>query len=200
MRTIFEMVAAGSTYMQIAQHLNSCGYLIPSEYKKQHGYKVNGMYDRHMKIGKWTRDMVRTFISNEVYIGTVVNHKSTVLNFRTKKKGNVPKSEHIKIPNMHEPIIDINLWNTVQKLRQTRSKASSGKDGKNTLFPAKSIVKNAVQKCINANRAVFHISDVIVRRQPVNVTIINAYVLICLKKLSLTKLMKLFHSTSIKMN
>ena len=42
------------------------------------------MYDRHMKIGKWTRDMVRTFISNEVYIGTVVNHKSTVLNFRTK--------------------------------------------------------------------------------------------------------------------
>ena len=129
-RTIFEMVAAGSTYMQIAQHLNSCGYLIPSEYKKQHGYKVNGMYDRHMKIGKWTRDMVRTFISNEVYIGTVVNHKSTVLNFRTKKKGNVPKSEHIKIPNMHEPIIDINLWNTVQKLRQTRSKASSGKDGK----------------------------------------------------------------------
>ena len=52
------------------------------------------------------------------------------LNFRTKKKGNVPKSEHIKIPNMHEPIIDINLWNTVQKLRQTRSKASSGKDGK----------------------------------------------------------------------
>ena len=50
-RTIFEMAAAGSTYMLIAQHLNSCGYLIPSEYKKQQGYKVNGMYDRHMKIG-----------------------------------------------------------------------------------------------------------------------------------------------------
>ena len=81
------------------------------------------MYDRHMKIGKWTRDMVRTFISNEVYIGTVVNHKSTVLNFRTKKKGNVPKSEHIKIPNMHEPIIDINLWNTV---RETASNPSQG--------------------------------------------------------------------------
>lgn len=31
---------------------------------------------------------------------------------------------------MHEPIIDINLWNTVQKLRQTRRKASIGKDGK----------------------------------------------------------------------
>ena len=44
------------------------------------------MYDRHMKIGKWTRDMVRTFIANEVYIGTVVNHKSTVLNFRTRKR------------------------------------------------------------------------------------------------------------------
>ena len=92
MRTIFEMAAAGSTYMQIAQHLNSCGYLIPSEYKKQQGYKVNGMYDRHMKIGKWTRDMVRTFIANEVYIGTVVNHKSTVLNSLRKERTNVPKS------------------------------------------------------------------------------------------------------------
>ena len=31
---------------------------------------------------------------------------------------------------MHEPIIDMNLWNTVQEMRQTRRKASSGKNGK----------------------------------------------------------------------
>ena len=128
-RTIFEMTAAGYTYLAIAQHLNDRGYLIPSEYKKQQGYKVDGMYDRHMKLGKWTRDMVRTFITNEVYRGTIVNHKSTVVNFRTKKKRNIPKEHHIKIPNMHEAIIDEELWNKVQEIRKTRRRASNGENG-----------------------------------------------------------------------
>lgn len=128
-RTIFEMTAAGYTYLAIAQYLNDRGYLIPSEYKKQHGYKVDGMYDRHMKLGKWTRDMVRTFITNEVYRGTIVNHKSTVVNFRTKKKRNLPKEYHVKVEHMHEAIIDDELWNKVQDIRKTRRRASNGTDG-----------------------------------------------------------------------
>ncbi|MCD8181435.1 MAG: recombinase family protein [Firmicutes bacterium] len=128
-RTIFEMTAAGCTYMEIAKSLNARGCLIPSEYKKRQGYKVAGMYERHANLGKWTRDMVRTFITNEVYIGTIVNHKSAVVNFRTKKKRNLPKESYIKIPNMHEPIIDAELWDKVQELRRTRRKSSGGENG-----------------------------------------------------------------------
>lgn len=129
-QTIFEMTAAGHTYLEIAQHLNSRGYLIPSEYKKQQGYKVAGMYDRHMKLGKWTRDMVRTFLTNEVYRGTIINHKSTVVNFRTKKKRNLPKDFHVKVENMHDAIIDENLWNKVQEIRKSHRKSGSGENGK----------------------------------------------------------------------
>lgn len=129
-QTIFEMTAAGYTYLKIAQYLNNRGYLIPSEYKKQQGYKVDGMYDRHMKLGKWTRDMVRTFLTNEVYLGTVINHKSAVVNFRTKKKRNLPKELHVKVENMHEAIIDEELWNKVQEIRKTRRKSGSGENGK----------------------------------------------------------------------
>lgn len=129
-QTIFEMTAAGHTYLEIAQYLNNRGYLIPSEYKKQQGYKVDGMYDRHMKLGKWTRDMVRTFLTNEVYRGTIINHKSTVVNFRTKKKRNLPKECHVKVENMHEAIIDEELWNKVQKIRKTRRKSGNGENGK----------------------------------------------------------------------
>ena len=128
-RIIFEMTAAGHTYIAIAKHLNDNGYLIPSEYKKQHGYNVNGMYDRHMKLGKWTRDMVRTFITNEVYRGTIVNHKSTVINFRTKKKRNLPKECHVKVHDMHEAIIDEELWNKVQEIRKSRRRAGNGSNG-----------------------------------------------------------------------
>lgn len=129
-QTIFEMTAAGHTYLEIAQYLNNRGYLIPSEYKKQQGYKVDGMYDRHMKLGKWTRDMVRTFLTNEVYRGTIINHKSTVVNFRTKKKRNIPKEYRIKVENMHEAIIDEELWNKVQEIRKTRRKSGNGENGK----------------------------------------------------------------------
>lgn len=129
-RTIFEMTATGYTYLEIAQHLNHRGYLIPSQYKKQQGYKVDGMYDRHMKLGKWTRDIVRTFLTNEVYRGTIINHKSTVVNFRTKKKRNLPKEFHIKAENMHESIINEELWNKVQEIRKTRRKSGNGENGK----------------------------------------------------------------------
>ncbi len=123
-RLIFEMTADGCTYMAIAKYLNERGYLIPSEYKKRQGYKVDGMYDRRMKIGKWTRDTVRSFLKNEVYRGTVVNHKSTVVNFRTKKKRNLPKESHVKCEHMHEAIISDDLWNAVQELLKTRRRAS----------------------------------------------------------------------------
>lgn len=129
-RIIFEMYAAGNTYLEIAKHLNDCGYLIPSEYKKQHGYNVDGMYERRMKLGKWTRDMVRTFIDNDVYRGTITNHKSTVVNFRTKKKRNLPKREHIKAEGMHEAIIDDELWERAQEIKKTRRRPSSGENGK----------------------------------------------------------------------
>lgn len=129
-QTIFEMTAAGHTYLEIAQYLNNHGYLIPSEYKKQQGYKVDGMYDRHMKLGKWTRDMVRSFLTNEVYRGTIINHKSTVVNFRTKKKRNLPKKFHVKVENMHEAIIEEDLWNKVQEIRKSRRKSGNGENGK----------------------------------------------------------------------
>lgn len=128
-RMIFEMVASGCTYMHIAKRLNDMGCLIPSEYKKQHGYHVDKMYNSHIKLGKWTRDMVRAFITNEVYRGTIVNHKSTVVNFRTKKKRNLPKECRIKVENMHEAIIDDELWDKVQQIKRSRRRSGNGVNG-----------------------------------------------------------------------
>lgn len=128
-RLIFEMTAEGHTYMSIAQTLNSRGYPTPSNYKRQQGYKVDNMYNHRMNLGKWTRDTIRAIIANDVYVGTITNHKSTVVNFRTKKKRNLPRSRHVKCENMHEPIIDAELWERVQELRKNRRRASNGKNG-----------------------------------------------------------------------
>ncbi|MDD6484354.1 MAG: recombinase family protein [Clostridiales bacterium] len=130
-RLIFEMTAAGASYKAVAKRLNDMGAPIPSEYKRRQGYRVDGMYSA--PIGKWTRDTVRSFLSNEVYRGTVVNHKSTVVNFRTKKKRAVASEERIRIEHMHEAIIDDMLWDRVQELRKSRTKASSNAGAKHPL-------------------------------------------------------------------
>ena len=53
--------------------------------------------------------------------------KTAIALFPTKSSKSVklPQSEWIKIPNMHEPIIDIDLWNRVQALIKSRTKPAS---------------------------------------------------------------------------
>ncbi len=128
-RLIFEMTAAGYTYLAAARLLNERGYLIPSEYKRQKGYNVEGMYDRRGGTGLWTRDIVRSFVTNEVYRGTIINHKSTVVNFRTKKKKNLPESLWLKCEHMHEAIISEELWNRVEEIRSRRRRACASAGG-----------------------------------------------------------------------
>lgn len=149
-RSIFEMYASGHTYLEIAQRLNDRGYLIPSQYKKQKGYSVDGMYSNRMNLGKWTRDMIRTFIDNDVYRGIITNHKSTVVNFRTKKKKNLPKQSHVKAEGMHEPIISGELWERVQDIKRTRRRPSSGENGKKHPLSSKvfcAVCNSKMYKC-----------------------------------------------------
>lgn len=126
---IFELVADGKTYKEIAFKLNSEGVLTPKQYKLSKGYPVQNMYKRsNYQTNKWSRDMVRAFIKNEVYIGNMIQGKSRVVNFRTNTKEQVPKTEWIRCVGTHEPIIEKELWDTVQNIISNRRRCQ-GSDG-----------------------------------------------------------------------
>lgn len=127
-RMIFELVADGYTYKAIAQKFNSEGIPTPKQYKLLNGYNVKNMYHKYMDTNLWSRDIVRSFVKNEVYIGNLVQGKSRVVNFRTKTKEQTPKTEWIRCVGVHEPIIDIKLWDTVQNIISHRRR-SQGDNG-----------------------------------------------------------------------
>ena len=65
--------------------------------------------------------MITKILRDRIYIGDLVQHKSTKVNYKIKKTVKVNPSQYIIVPNNHEPIIDIDTFNTVQTLLDKQS-------------------------------------------------------------------------------
>ena len=113
-KKIFELYASGLGYYKICEYLNNNNIPPRSIYKKQQGSKfVCGSCD-YNKV-KWNVDTVAQILKNEVYIGNLVQGKKTSMGYKVHKFKKVPEKEWCRIENAHEPIIDIDTWNKVQK-------------------------------------------------------------------------------------
>nr|WP_277934476.1 recombinase family protein [Parablautia intestinalis] len=59
---------------------------------------------------------------NEMYIGNMVQGRYGSTSYKTKQNKPRPKSEWYVVEGTHEPIIDRELWDTVQRLLSQRTK------------------------------------------------------------------------------
>lgn len=111
-RRIFEMAAAGTGQVRIALILNEEGIPCPSEYKRLMGEK----YSNCRKLDSthyWTYSTIHRMLSNEMYLGNMVQRRSTRPMMHGKAKA-VPSSEWAVVEGTHEAIISRELWDTVQ--------------------------------------------------------------------------------------
>ncbi len=74
----------------------------------------------HFKKYLWVQTSVRRILTNELYIGTMVNHK-TVTSKIYKTKTFIPPEEQYRHENFCEPIIDETTWKQAQFLLKERS-------------------------------------------------------------------------------
>ena len=112
-KEIFDMyVNKGMSLSKIADELNKREILAPAIYLKIPTYmkkeSANGKY-------LWLRTQIGKILKNEVYIGSVVGRKYKKVSHKIAKVRMTKKEEHIVIENMHEPIIDLDLWNKAQE-------------------------------------------------------------------------------------
>ena len=112
-REIFDMyVNKDMTPTKIADELNKREILSPGIYLKIPIYmkkeSSNGKY-------LWLRAQIGKILKNEVYIGSVIGRKYQKVSHKIAKVRMTKKEEHIVVKNMHEPIIDLNLWNKAQE-------------------------------------------------------------------------------------
>lgn len=119
-RSIFEMYKQGMGYMRIAKTLNEKQIPPPAVYKEMQGLNYRNPNAENTASRQWRDSSIYYILRQEVYTGAVVQGKSKNLSYKNKKRVKLPKNEWIVVPDMHEPIIDEDLWNAVQNLLKSR--------------------------------------------------------------------------------
>ena len=122
-KLIFQLAEDGNSFSEISRILESKKYITPSAHKAMQGdtrfIKSAGTGE---EMYKWSYQTVRTILNNPVYVGDMVNHKVEVVNYKTKERVRVPLEEQIIVPNMHEAIIERELFNRIKpKVSNRRS-------------------------------------------------------------------------------
>jgi hypothetical protein len=68
----------------------------------------------------WAVSGVCPMLEEEAYIGTFTAQKTTTVSYKNHTRIIRPKEEWVRIENHHEPIIDMETWDTAQRLRGKR--------------------------------------------------------------------------------
>ena len=120
-KKIFEMYADGFGYHKICEYLNNNNIPTRAVYKRQNGSKFV-CSNCNLKTVRWNPDTVAQMLKNEVYIGNLVQGKTASLGYKVHKYKKVDEKDWCRTLNAHEPIIDIDTWNKVQKRLGTHNR------------------------------------------------------------------------------
>ena len=121
-KKIFVLYLNGMGFMAIAKYLNDKNIPSPSLYKYQNGCKLNIVSNRKKEDIKWSRNTIKTILTNELYIGNLVQGKRTTISYKNHKIIKKKKEEWIRIEDTHEAIIDKESFKKVQNAIKERTK------------------------------------------------------------------------------
>lgn len=116
-RQIFALCVEGLGPTQIAKRLKAAKVLTPTEYWVNIGRNCS----KPPAIPyNWCSATVADILAKQEYCGDTVNFRSTTKSFKNKTKIERPQEEWKIFPNTHPAIIDREVFELVQELRQHR--------------------------------------------------------------------------------
>lgn len=119
-REVFTLFSQGYGKTAIARMLNDRGIPNPTEYKRLHGLRYQQPKRKNSTL--WKYFAISDMLTNEIYIGNMVQGKYGSISYKTKQNKPRPKSEWYRVEGTHDPIIDRPLWNRVQSMIAERAK------------------------------------------------------------------------------
>ncbi len=126
-REIFQKYIEGYGYQKIRDHLNDNGISSPSERKKEIGSNFVCGHAKNRKT-YWNNDTVAKILRNEMYLGKLLQGKTTRVSYKNKKIKKLPRDKWIIVENTHEPIIELELWKNVEaKIKKHHKVTKTGK-------------------------------------------------------------------------
>ena len=104
---------------QIARALSDDKVERPSFYQGKNGKGTRQHdYDPDLPYA-WRSSTIGKILSTLAYCGHIVNLRMTTVDFKSGRTETKPQEEWLIFENRHEPIIEQEVFDTVQKLRQT---------------------------------------------------------------------------------
>ena len=130
-RSIFQMRASGMSFRAIAGKLDEDGIIPPKDYYYQN---IVGRKNPFVSKGLWSESSVKLILSNETYLGNVVQGKFGTISYKNKKTVRKPSENWIRVQGQHKALIEKDLWDRVQALKKRNYKPRRQNDGERSLF------------------------------------------------------------------
>ena len=109
-RRIFDMCLEGLSFFKIAERLTNERVKTPAQY-----YSFEWKSNYNLKLGQWHSKTIRDILTNQMYIGDMVQNRRSKVNYKVKKVIRNNHKDYIIVENTHEPIIDKEIFYEVQK-------------------------------------------------------------------------------------
>ena len=77
---------------------------------------------------EWTISSVKKILKNRMYTGDMVQSVQTKVNYKSKKKKTLPKSNWDIVPGTHEPLVDKLTFERIQGNVKRTNKSISKRD------------------------------------------------------------------------
>ncbi len=119
-REVFTLFSQGHGKTAIARMLNDRGIPNPTEYKRMQGLRFSLPPSKSSTL--WKYFAISNMLQNETYIGNLVQGKYESVSYKTSQNRPRPKEQWFRVEGTHEPIIDRELWDRVQKMISERAK------------------------------------------------------------------------------
>ena len=133
-RRIFKMALEGKGNETIARLLQEDHVLNPLAYWDSKGMKRGGKKVQKDPC-KWSKCTIQKVLAQQEYCGDVINFKTYSKSFKNKTRMDNPRENWVIFRNVHEPVIEREIFEQVQKLTEnTKRREPKRKNGPKNIF------------------------------------------------------------------
>ncbi len=109
---MFKAYVSGKSIPDICRDFTARGIPTPDNYR----------YKRFDATDPWRVSSMCPMLMERAYIGTFAVQKSTTVSYKNHKRVYRPEDEWVVIENHHTPLVDMETWDAVQRMRSGRRK------------------------------------------------------------------------------
>lgn len=134
-RSVFRMCIEGKGNETIARILQENKALVPMAYWQSKGLGRGGKKTQSNPY-KWCKTTIAKMLAQQEYCGDIINFKTYSKNFKNKARIPNPKESWSIFKDVHEPIIEREMFEHVQELvkKQTKRRPPKAGNGEKNMF------------------------------------------------------------------